>query len=504
MPRIADVLERESRTVDLEQGGFERLLGRRERKQRNRRIRAGAVGVLVALAAGVLLMRSLSSDPIPADPDPQPPSGQVLELTATIGGTIEVSRPRDWYLVDHWPATDSEIHPPTEEPFVLFEVANFDPGLSNAVCPAEPGGSRSLPADGIAISVTLGPAPDAAGRCAGAIEDVRTGTTSDLGLEYTSVVVSGPDASDRDRATAAEILDSIEPTGAFAFYRTGRGHAGYVLDAWTDGATTSTLEARPSNGKVELSLLQIEGWNIIGGGSIEVSGSQPIETPAEFETFGAVTDDVARVELHHAGIAEPFVAERIQLPPSLDVGFDAFVFEPQPETGPFEVVAIGTDGEVLFSSLPPLTDSERVGTVRAFGTTWAVKLSTAANGYWQTTCVEPAATSTLDPCERPWGGGTLVQTFETPVPAVFVTQHVGVVAVDVVTDDDRRYPAVMVPIPGARGGGSVAVVALEGAGEGRFVYQMSNGKVDEGRRPEAGVEWSDVGQVIGNVRIAGS
>ena len=52
MPRFADVLERESRTVDLEQGDFERLLGRRERKQRNQRIRAGAVGILVALASG--------------------------------------------------------------------------------------------------------------------------------------------------------------------------------------------------------------------------------------------------------------------------------------------------------------------------------------------------------------------------------------------------------------------------------------------------------------------
>ena len=50
MPRIADALERESRTVDLEQGDFERLLDRRERKQRNRRIRAGAVAVIVALA----------------------------------------------------------------------------------------------------------------------------------------------------------------------------------------------------------------------------------------------------------------------------------------------------------------------------------------------------------------------------------------------------------------------------------------------------------------------
>ena len=50
MPRIADALDRESRSVDLEQGDFERLLDRRERKQRNRRIRAGAVAVIVALA----------------------------------------------------------------------------------------------------------------------------------------------------------------------------------------------------------------------------------------------------------------------------------------------------------------------------------------------------------------------------------------------------------------------------------------------------------------------
>ena len=53
-------------TVDLEQGDFERLLGRRERKQRNRRIRAGALGVIVALVMGIVLARSLTSDPIPA------------------------------------------------------------------------------------------------------------------------------------------------------------------------------------------------------------------------------------------------------------------------------------------------------------------------------------------------------------------------------------------------------------------------------------------------------
>ena len=81
MPKIADLLEREGRTVDLEQGDFERLLVRRERKQRNRRIRAGAVGVFVALAAGFVLVRSLTSDGVPAnlpvEPAPAPLSGPI-------------------------------------------------------------------------------------------------------------------------------------------------------------------------------------------------------------------------------------------------------------------------------------------------------------------------------------------------------------------------------------------------------------------------------------------
>src|SRR6266576_1977105 len=97
MPRIGDVLERESRTVDLEQGDFERLLGRRERKQRNRRIRAGAVGVIVAIATGFILVRSLTSDGIPANPpvEPTPTPAAVVSgaLTYSLGGDIYVADP---------------------------------------------------------------------------------------------------------------------------------------------------------------------------------------------------------------------------------------------------------------------------------------------------------------------------------------------------------------------------------------------------------------------------
>src|SRR5687767_11800473 len=93
MPRIADVLEGESRTVDLEQGDFERLLGRREHKQRNRQIRAGAVGVTVALAMGIALVRSLTTDGIPADPPVEPRPAPAGTLAYILDGDVYVAEP---------------------------------------------------------------------------------------------------------------------------------------------------------------------------------------------------------------------------------------------------------------------------------------------------------------------------------------------------------------------------------------------------------------------------
>ena len=92
MPRIADVLERESRTVDLEQGDFERLLGRRELKERNRRIRAGALGVIVAIATGLVLARSLTSERTTAD-RPRPTPAALGSLAYTLDGDVYVADP---------------------------------------------------------------------------------------------------------------------------------------------------------------------------------------------------------------------------------------------------------------------------------------------------------------------------------------------------------------------------------------------------------------------------
>src|SRR5262245_26607163 len=78
MPRIADALERESRTVELEPGDFGRLRSRRERKERDRHIRAGVVGVLIALATAAFLVRAIEMERVPAEPPNPLGAGEVL------------------------------------------------------------------------------------------------------------------------------------------------------------------------------------------------------------------------------------------------------------------------------------------------------------------------------------------------------------------------------------------------------------------------------------------
>ncbi len=108
MPRIADALERESRTVDLEQGDFERLLGRRERKQRNRRIGGGAVGVIVALVMGIVLVRSAATS----------------TTTTTTDGSTSAATPRDIMGLSSWEPleTGTYLIDPDDDPSTPLRV----------------------------------------------------------------------------------------------------------------------------------------------------------------------------------------------------------------------------------------------------------------------------------------------------------------------------------------------------------------------------------------------
>jgi hypothetical protein len=80
MPSISELLERESTTVDLEPGDFERLVRRRDRKRRNRRISAGVVGIAVFVAA-VWIVTSVGS--IDRTQTPAVPGGAVTGPTGT-------------------------------------------------------------------------------------------------------------------------------------------------------------------------------------------------------------------------------------------------------------------------------------------------------------------------------------------------------------------------------------------------------------------------------------
>ena len=464
------------------------------RARRHRSITTGLVAVLVAVIVmgGAIGLRTFTetapaTEPTPTQGPVPPGSRPVFQRTATIGG-FTVTSPSDWSLVDYWGDYNEDDPTALDKPTALLEVTNFDAGLSTPVCETEPGQPSRLPSDGVAIFVTVGnDGGGVAGLCGGTVDATATGTVGDH--PYRVVMALGPDVSAGDRATSQEIWRSIAP-GALTAYARGNPHS-YVVDAST-GSATWLLEAVPTPRGVSLSMLTFD----IGlGYDLVESGGVPDVRAIDGETFGFVTERAARVEYHRAGIATPFLATLIDLPPSLHIAADAFVVGSAPSGGPAETVAIGSNDEVLGSNFPPLVDTKQVGTVRAFGTTWNVMISRDAQGYLPATCVEPATTgSSQGPCERGWGGGLLVQSFDQPSPAAFVTQFVGVEGVDVVADDGRLFHAVMVPV---RGGGSVAVVALEGGGSGRLIYHMTGGKTDEGLRPEAHIEWTEHGQVIG-------
>jgi WD40-like Beta Propeller Repeat len=84
MPSISELLERESTTVDLEPGDFDRLVRRRDRKRRNQRIGAGALAIILALVSFVALTRAFRGAERPADEPTPRPQG----IFSEVGGWI--------------------------------------------------------------------------------------------------------------------------------------------------------------------------------------------------------------------------------------------------------------------------------------------------------------------------------------------------------------------------------------------------------------------------------
>jgi len=124
---------------------FERFVDHKGRKQRNRRIRAGALGVIVALAAGILFVRSLTSDSVPAnppvEPTPAPLSGAIaydLQGQIHVAG-LDGSNPvaiEDVVTVDDkCSGTVYTMHPSwsPDGRYLAFNRTCDDPGLIEVV-----------------------------------------------------------------------------------------------------------------------------------------------------------------------------------------------------------------------------------------------------------------------------------------------------------------------------------------------------------------------------------
>ncbi len=94
MPDVAELLEREGATVELERGHFERLLRRRDRKRRNQRIRAGALAVILVLVTVAALARAFNPKERTATP-PGPTPTDTGRL-----GALAYARDGDIYVAD--------------------------------------------------------------------------------------------------------------------------------------------------------------------------------------------------------------------------------------------------------------------------------------------------------------------------------------------------------------------------------------------------------------------
>jgi Tol biopolymer transport system component len=85
-------VERAAERFSAPQGSFERLTHRRNRKRRDQRIRAGVLGIAIAIAVGWLGVNAIRSTPIPADdPTPAPAPVSLGALAYGVDGDIYVS-----------------------------------------------------------------------------------------------------------------------------------------------------------------------------------------------------------------------------------------------------------------------------------------------------------------------------------------------------------------------------------------------------------------------------
>ncbi len=425
-------------------------------------------------------------------PVPLPPANTrpVFQRSVTIGG-LSITSPSDWILVDYLGLWNADAVPLDNTAVPVLELTNFDPGLSTPVCDSAPGGSTRLPDDGVAILAVVGNGggnvDDSCGRD---IAASASGTISFGGpVPYRFVLAMGPNVTERDRTDAEQIWRSLTWITSLSPYARTPAPPRYVLDGFQDGVDWWLLEARPLRGGVELSENDLSSTG--SGASAYVYSGLPSESAIYAENedrAGVVAQDVAKVEFYRERGGAPIEGRVLDLPPGLPFPFDAWWFEPQlGQNWSGETVAVGHDGTILGSTVSPLVQSLRVGSLRAFGARWLVKDSQSANGWHAEACVEPASAPTSQPCDRPLGGGVSVQTFSQPVPASFLSVAIGSDTwAEIRMRNGTRLRPVRFP---SWNNAAVAVFVLEGSGSGRLLYHWTNANGKHGVYKGLVVRW---------------
>lgn len=116
MTEYRSVLERAGASAPTPDLPLERVLRRRDRKRRNQRIRAGVLGIAIAIAVGWVGVNAIrSASPVPAEPTPRPPG-----IFMNVGGWVTYGDRTGIWAIDPahpgHPADRIQLSPERGEP----------------------------------------------------------------------------------------------------------------------------------------------------------------------------------------------------------------------------------------------------------------------------------------------------------------------------------------------------------------------------------------------------
>ncbi len=376
---VKEVLRRAVEWYEPVESNAETVVRRSKRRERRRRIGAGALALVLFAGSAVILYGAFAGRHRLVDRPPQPanlaPTGP---RTSMLIPGVTITYPSEWTLLDLWPMIGGDavcgdtggcerIAPSAGEP--ILQLSNADLGLSDVCSKARP----PLPEDAAVLYVAyargqrpaasstwpveLGPGDDSPCSVRGHGEDLSALWLTPDGTPYVAFAYVGPSASASDRATLLDAFASMTFQTA-RLEEEGFDHPAYVIASGVDLGRPWNMEATVAS---HVQPLQSPGPEIIldlhdptVGGSISDIRLGDLLTPgmswagAQDGTmvWGAAPPEVARVEARGRN-GETAVGQVVPMPASMEVGYAAFVVSIPDPAGGSTITTFDTDGNAL-------------------------------------------------------------------------------------------------------------------------------------------------------------